>query len=167
MGSVDKFGRPFDRSVGGGGGGGSSLSLRGPKGEGFILDKYGNYLVSYKRIKQLDDPEDERDAVNKRWLELRIKPVENKLETFEQDKQNIMFLCSQATDIGQKSFDKATSSESSLKQLSNRLKSLEDRFNTSVLENSVKDLTNRVNQLEKSINFFNKKNDGEKSTSKR
>ena len=51
---VDKFGRSFR--------GGSKP---GPKGDGFLLDGDGNYLVSNKRIRHLQDPEDELDAVNK------------------------------------------------------------------------------------------------------
>lgn len=67
MGTVDKFGRTvfggrLDRG-----------SRPGPKGDGFLLDGDGNYLVSDKRIRQLHDPEDDSDAANKRWSQAQLQ----------------------------------------------------------------------------------------------
>ena len=59
MGHTDGFGR--------------SKLRRGPKGEGFSLDSDGNYIVSNKRIRQVQDPESDEDAVNKQWSERNWK----------------------------------------------------------------------------------------------
>lgn len=89
MGSIDKFGRPLWSKKGAEGGTG----LRGPKGEGFLLDAQGHYLVSLKRIKELQDPVDDHDAVNKQWLESRLAPIDesmNKLKGFGFDADGIL-----------------------------------------------------------------------------
>ena len=70
MSKVDKFGRSFR--------GGNLVrgSKPGPKGDGFLLDGDGNYLVSNKRIRQLQDPEDVTDAVNRRWSEAKLNQIQ-------------------------------------------------------------------------------------------
>lgn len=72
MSRVDKFGRSI--------GGGNLVrgSKPGPKGEGFLLDAEGNYIVSNKRIKQLHDPEYDTDAVNMRWSVAKLEQIQKK-----------------------------------------------------------------------------------------
>lgn len=52
--TVDKFGRRSQRG----------RAIRGPKGEGFNLTPQGNYDMRNKRLENVDDPVDERDALN-------------------------------------------------------------------------------------------------------
>lgn len=59
--SVDKFGRFSEEKF--------KRSLRGPKGEGFSLTPEGEYDIKNKRLKFVQDPVDEKDAVNLNTLE--------------------------------------------------------------------------------------------------
>lgn len=58
--SVDKFGR-YATS-------GKSKVVRGPKGEGFVLNADGDYDIQRKRLKLVNNPLDELDAVNLKSL---------------------------------------------------------------------------------------------------
>lgn len=134
MGSVDKFGRSPESGASGSGGSGSNksmISLRGPKGEGFVLDKNGHFLVSHKRIKQLADPEDNLDAVNKQWLESRIKPIEERFGKFELEKKDFELLCREATDIGEKALARALGVERTIEGFSSRIREVQDLVKTS------------------------------------
>ena len=63
MSHTDRFGRSKGTYV--------RNTKQGLKGDGFLLDPDGNYLVSNKRIRQLQDPEEDTDAVNKQWTDSR------------------------------------------------------------------------------------------------
>lgn len=58
--SVDKFGRYAST--------GKSKAVRGPKGEGFLLTPDGDYNIQNKRLKLVNNPADELDAVNLKAL---------------------------------------------------------------------------------------------------
>lgn len=58
--SVDKFGRYVST--------GKSKIVKGPKGDGFIIDADGDYDVQRKRLKFVNSPIDELDAVNLKAL---------------------------------------------------------------------------------------------------
>lgn len=58
--SVDKFGR-YTSS-------GKSKVVRGPKGDGFLLTTDGDYDIQHKRLKLVNNPTDELDAVNLKTL---------------------------------------------------------------------------------------------------
>lgn len=61
--SVDKFGRHSQKLK----------SLKGPKGEGFNVTSEGDYDIKQKRMRFVNDPVDELDAVNFRTVKSKIK----------------------------------------------------------------------------------------------
>lgn len=100
---IDKFGRSshvYARN-----------SRPGPKGDGFLLDSNGNYLVSNKRIRQLQDPTEGQDAVNKQWLESKLEQIH------EHWKETMNF--------GQLCMEKINRLESKIMLLENRIDKLE------------------------------------------
>ena len=131
MSKVDKFGRSFR--------GGNLIrgSKSGPKGDGFLLDGDGNYLVSNKRIRQLQDPEDDADAVNKQWSEAKLKQIQEKWK----DAMNFGELC----------MDKIRDLESRSIRLENRLEDLGKAMGKSIasLSEYPMELENRIEKLEK------------------
>mgnify|MGYP003459705507 CR=1 FL=1 len=68
-GTVDKFGRMLGVN-----GNATQMyettryRLRGPKGDGFVLEKDGNFSVENKRIKSMHDPLEDQDGVTKKYL---------------------------------------------------------------------------------------------------
>lgn len=58
--SVDKFGRHSA--------GNKSKNLRGPKGEGFAFTPDGNYDIKGKKLSNVADASDEKDAINNQIL---------------------------------------------------------------------------------------------------
>lgn len=60
--SVDEFGR-HERRV---------KTLQGPKGEGISLTSDGDYDMSRKRLKFVNEPIDSTDAANKQYVDSSI-----------------------------------------------------------------------------------------------
>ena len=131
MSRVDKFGRSI--------GGGNLVrgSKPGPKGDGFLLDGDGNYLVSNKRIRQLHDPEDDTDAVNRRWSEAKSKQIQ------ENYKESML--------LGQLCMEELRDLESRSVRLENRLDDLGKAMAKSIasLSRDPTELQNRIENLEK------------------
>ena len=131
MSKVDKFGRSFR--------GGNLVrgSKPGPKGDGFLLDGDGNYLVSNKRIRQLQDPEDDTDAVNRRWSEAKLNQIQEN--------------CREAMLLGQLCMEELRDLESRSIRLENRLEDLGKAMAKSIasLSGYPTELENRIENLEK------------------
>src|SRR5436190_15032634 len=71
--SVDKFGRHSQNK--------RAHSLRGPKGEGYNLTPEGDYDLKQKRIRYLEDPKEETDAVNLKTLKNTLSENMQTLKT--------------------------------------------------------------------------------------
>lgn len=82
---MDKFGRMA--------GNGSSMgsfseaarqNLRGPKGDGFLVDKDGHFNVENKRIKSMHDPEEDQDGVTKFYVDkYALKTLNNDVNAYD------------------------------------------------------------------------------------
>ena len=135
MSKVDKFGRSFR--------GGNLVrgSKPGPKGDGFLLDGDGNYLVSNIRIRHLQDPEDDMDAVNRQWSKAKLNQIQEN--------------CKEAMLLGQLCMEELRDMESRSIQLENRLEDLGKAMAKSIaslsrnLETDPMELKNRIENLEK------------------
>lgn len=73
--SVDKFGRQASSS--------GNSGQRGPKGDGFVLTKEGDYDICRKRLRNVMEPENDDDAVNLK----RLKTSLNKCLKHNNDKK--------------------------------------------------------------------------------
>lgn len=72
--SVDKFGRHSERKS----------ALQGPQGEGFSLTNEGHYDMGRKRLKFVEDPQEDTDAANKRYVDSNIPLKRLKSYSFQQ-----------------------------------------------------------------------------------
>lgn len=67
--SVDKFGHHTGKY--------SAVKVAGPRGEGFSLTKDGHYDIKRKRLTGVDEPQEDTDAANKRYVNEKT-PVSTK-----------------------------------------------------------------------------------------
>ena len=82
--SVDKFGRYSHRTPPRGPRGKQGergpSGAQGPPGEGFVKTENGDYTINGKRLKNIQEPQEQKDAATKSYVDQKIDQLRQSLQ---------------------------------------------------------------------------------------
>lgn len=91
--TVDKFGRYSNRAPPRGPRGSKGeRGLPGPTGEGFLKTESGDYDIGFKRLTNIQEPQEQKDAANKKYVDKTYEQLREYIQIEIVQKYEKLFL---------------------------------------------------------------------------